>query len=132
MIVDFEKQFFENPYLLLDNVSKIFGFKKVKNGYVSLFHKGEFDNLFDYNRGMYWVHLLAQGRNDNIYVSFYIGNIDDSAWVAYSKRMTLEKCNNIIENIYKEFESNKCCSLPTEETLNKILNTYGLHGTYTD
>jgi hypothetical protein len=26
MIVDFEKQFFENPYLLLDNVSKIFGF----------------------------------------------------------------------------------------------------------
>jgi len=128
MIYNIEEELEKNPYHVTSEVSKLFGLKKTKKGYCGLFHKGLFDELHDYDTGILWVSIYTSFFDKKYSVRFYIGNVDDGDWGAWSKNKSKEECDKTVEKLYTCLEH--VHTLLTESDLNKILNTCGLHGLY--
>lgn len=126
----------ENPFRACSDLRKAFLPQKIKNGhgYIRISAKGTF-TLCDYNSGLYWIKVstLRDYNIDNSEISYYvlltIGNLDDGSWQAWSKRMTKEKCDALVDRLNTEILQD-LNTLPTEKELNDILKNFGLFGEF--
>lgn len=130
-------EFEKNPYRYLNELYKnYFQVQKTDRGYIRVSAKGLF-NLFEYGRGIYWVHVETVGYGRELdgkpiiqyCVLFSVGTINDGNWQAWSTYHSKEKCQEIVEKINKEIFPD-LGSMPSEEMLNELLKPFGLFGAF--
>ena len=84
---------------------------------------GDFDGLYDYNRGLLYLRISQHLSYPQCKIS--ISTIDDGVWQGFSDKIfTGEE----LETLSQDFIYNYGIKLPSEEEFNKFLNKYKIHG----
>lgn len=122
------------------NLLDQFGLQRVniqseRTQYRGFFVAGEFTNaLFDYDAGIFQMQIVSYPLFvERMYEPFMtISTVDDGAWQADTQNMmSLDKSNQIVEQIADKWPIKWASKLPSEDELNKFLSNFGMFGKFT-
>ena len=129
-----------NPFRICFDLRNAFAVQALKKpgryGFIRVALKGQFDQLFDYACGVYWLQVETvhnwevKPDVDSHCCLFTVGCGDDGLWQAWGKYVTYAEAKSMVDNVRINLLDD-LYEMPTAADLNDKLRPLGLYGEYT-
>ncbi len=120
----------------IHDIAKLLGLKEDNENYYGTYITGDFNGIFDYDRGLLHISITSTYSGQFMYnVMFCISTIDDGVWQAWDSKCdySLVGAEYRVKEIAEHFMGHmgRGLKLPTEKILNEWLMEKSMWGTFT-